>query len=113
MPHASRILAAIALAAIACESAARAADYPPVAPVAVRYFEQKVRPLLIERCYSCHSQTKEVKGGLALDSRGGWAKGGDSGPAIVPGKPDESPLIVAVRYKNADLQMPPTDRLPD
>lgn len=73
----------------------------------VAFFEKKVRPLLIERCFECHSAEKKIKGGLRLDSRDGWAKGGDAGPAIVPGKPEESPLIEAIRYHNLDLQMPP------
>lgn len=75
------------------------------------FFESKVRPLLIERCYECHAVGKKTKGGLALDSRAGWQKGGDNGPAIVPGKPDDSLLIKAVRYEDPDLSMPPKKRL--
>ena len=71
------------------------------------YFEQHVRPLLVERCYTCHSGEK-TSGGLALDSRQGWQQGGDSGPAIVPGKPDESLLIEAINYRL--LEMPPPDK---
>ncbi len=71
------------------------------------FFESKVRPLLIARCYECHSGTKTM-GGLALDTRDGWQKGGDSGPAIVPGKPDESLLIDAINY--GSLEMPPADK---
>ena len=70
------------------------------------YFESHVRPLLVERCYKCHSGTR-TSGGLALDSRSGWQKGGDSGAAIVAGKPDESLLIAAVKYEG--LEMPPAD----
>lgn len=77
----------------------------------VDFFEAKVRPLLIEKCYECHAQGKKIKGGLRLDHRDGWAKGGDTGPAIVPGKPEESLLIEAVRYTNRDLEMPPKNRL--
>ncbi|MFM8217401.1 MAG: c-type cytochrome domain-containing protein, partial [Planctomycetaceae bacterium] len=78
---------------------------------AVDFFEQKIRPLLVERCQGCHSSvTGKTSGGLALDTRQGWATGGDGGPAIVPGKPDESLLIQAVRH--TDLRMPPTGRLP-
>ena len=52
-----------------------------------QFFEKQVRPLLIKHCYQCHSsQAKVLKGGLRLDSRGGWMKGGDSGPAVVPGR---------------------------
>jgi hypothetical protein len=77
----------------------------------VAFFEQKVRPLLIERCFTCHSEAKKVNGGLRLDSRRGLIEGGDSGPAILPGKPEESLLIKAVRYQNTDLQMPPDGKL--
>ena len=70
------------------------------------FFESKVRPMLVEHCYECHSGEK-TKGGLALDNKQGWEKGGDTGPAIVPSKPDESLLIKAVRYHDEDLAMPP------
>jgi len=79
------------------------------------FFESKIRPVLVERCYECHSAEK-TKGGLALDTKAGWEKGGDSGPAILPGKPDESLLIKAVRYHDEDLAMPPQKKggkLPD
>ncbi|MEY4483060.1 MAG: hypothetical protein RL693_512 [Verrucomicrobiota bacterium] len=72
----------------------------------MQFFETKVRPLLVEKCYECHSAEK-TKGGLALDTKAGWEKGGDSGPAILPGKPDESLLIKAVRYHDKDHAMPP------
>jgi len=75
------------------------------------FFESKVRPLLTERCFECHSAENKIKGGLRLDFRDGWAKGGDTGPAIEPGKPDDSLLIQAVRYKDKDLQMPPKKQL--
>jgi len=78
------------------------------------FFERQVRPLLVERCYSCHSTAaKKHKGGLLLDTRAAILKGGDSGPAAVPGEPDRSRLIEAVRYGRADLQMPPKGRLSD
>jgi hypothetical protein len=70
------------------------------------FFESKVRPVLVEHCYECHSREK-TKGGLALDTKQGWEKGGNSGPVIVPGKPEESLLIKAVRYHDKDLAMPP------
>src|SRR5437764_1605188 len=80
------------------------------------FFEKKVRPVLVEHCYKCHSaQAKKLKGGLRLDLKAGWQKGGDSGkPAIVPGKPEESPLIRAVRHEDGDEAMPPNQsKLPD
>jgi cytochrome c553 len=74
----------------------------------VAFFENEIRPVLAGNCYSCHSaEAKKVKGGLWLDSRDGVLQGGDSGPAVVPGHPEKSLLITAVRYTDEDLQMPP------
>jgi len=79
----------------------------------VAFFEKRIRPVLEEHCYDCHSaEAPKVKGGLKLDSREGWAKGGDSGPAIVPGKPDDSLLITGVRHWDKSFQMPPEHALP-
>jgi mono/diheme cytochrome c family protein len=72
------------------------------------FFEQNVRPLLAENCYSCHGDKKQ-KGGLRLDSLAAILKGGESGPAVVPGKPDESLLVDAINY--AGPEMPPTGKL--
>ena len=77
------------------------------------FFKLKVEPLLVERCYECHSHGKKIKGGLALDSRSGWEKGGEGGPALVPGAPDKSRLIMAVQHTDKDLQMPPKKKLTD
>jgi hypothetical protein len=75
------------------------------------FFEKKIRPIFVENCFKCHSQGAEkIKGGLLLDSRDGVLKGGDTGPAIVPGNPEKSLLIKAVHYTDKDLQMPPNDR---
>ncbi len=80
---------------------------------AVAFFEQKVRPVLAEHCYKCHSAGAErLKAKLRLDSREEMLRGGDSGPALVPGKPDESLLIRAVGYLDSDLEMPPRKKLP-
>ena len=76
------------------------------------FFESKVRPVLIKRCYDCHSTEKKTKGGLALDTRAGWQHGGDNGPAIVPGDLTKSLVIKAVRYLDKDFAMPPKSRLP-
>ncbi len=73
------------------------------------YFEAKIRPLLIERCFKCHADS-ESKGGLRLDSREAAFKGGESGAAIVDGKPEESLLLQAVRHANG-LKMPPDGKL--
>ena len=76
-----------------------------------RFFKEKVQPVLSESCYSCH--TDRMKGGLRLDSRDAILKGGDSGPAIVPGNPDKSMIIEAVRQAG-ELKMPPRGtKLPD
>lgn len=77
------------------------------------FFETKVQPLLVASCYECHSHGKKIKGGLALDSRSGWEHGGDSGPALVPGSPEKSRLIMAVQHGDKDLQMPPKKKLTD
>jgi len=77
---------------------------------AIKFFENEVRPILANRCYKCH-KGRTAKGGLALDSRHGMMTGGDSGPAIVPGDPDESLMIEAVNY--ASYEMPPKEQLPE
>src|SRR5437762_11436928 len=78
------------------------------------FFEKKIRPVLVEHCYKCHSASAEkVKGGLLLDTREGLRKGGDTGPAVVPGDPGKSLLVRAVRYKDEAMKMPPKQKLPD
>jgi len=75
----------------------------------IEFFEKKIRPIFAEHCYSCHSDKAEkVKGGLRLDTREALLKGGSSGAVIVPGDPDASPLIKAVRYQDEELRMPAT-----
>ena len=76
------------------------------ASAGIDFFESRIRPLLLDACIDCHGPKKQ-KGELRLDSRAGWMKGGASGPALIPGKPDDSLLISAVRYWDKDLQMPP------
>ena len=70
------------------------------------FFETKIRPLLMEHCIECHGEKKH-KGGLRLDSKTGWQKGGDSGATLIPGAPESSLLIKAVRRMDKELQMPP------
>ena len=80
-------------------------------PAQIQFFESKIRPVLAKNCYKCHSQSAErVKAGLLLDTKEGVLKGGDNGPLIVPGDPEKSLLIKAVRYTDPDLQMPPKDK---
>ncbi len=78
---------------------------------AVEFFESNVRPVLIEHCQKCHGEKKQ-EGGLRLDSQAALVAGGESGPAIVPGKPDESLIINAIR-RAGDLKMPPAAKLSD
>ena len=91
---------------------ARAATAEDLNPEDQRFFEAKVRPLLVEQCLKCHAGPKP-KGGLRLDSRDGWQQGGDSGQAIVPESPDDSLLIQAVRHQDGVSEMPPGKKLPD
>ena len=75
-----------------------------------RHFVERVKPLLESRCVSCHGPDK-VKAGLRLDSREAALKGGENGPAVVPGKPSESLLLQAVMHSKKDLEMPPKEKL--
>ena len=81
----------------------------------IEFFEAKIRPVLVEQCYRCHSadaaKAKKLRGGLLLDTKAGLLKGGDSGPALVPGKAKESQLLAALHY-DGDVKMPPTKKLP-
>jgi hypothetical protein len=101
----------IALILIALGATSVAAQQSSADDATARHFEEFIRPLFIDRCLKCHSGN-DPKGGLRLDSAAGLAKGGETGPVIVPGKPDESLLIQAVRHENG-LEMPPKQKLPD
>ena len=83
----------------------------------LEFFESKIRPVLVEKCYKCHSENSEkLGGGLRVDLRAGLLDGGDSGPAIEPGKPRDSLLLQAIQYKDDDYAMPPRaagGKLPD
>ena len=76
------------------------------------FFEQHVRPVLVQHCFKCHSTQFEQKAGLVLDNRQGWLQGGENGPALVPGNPDESLVMQALKHIG-DVHMPPDSRLPD
>lgn len=106
-------LMAVGLACCLLAAYAEADDKPTkLTDQELDFFEKQVRPLLVKRCYECHSsESGEPSGNLALDSKAGWQQGGDSGPALVPGKPQESVLIDAVRYET--YEMPPEGKLPD
>ena len=94
-----------------------AADPPSPSPQQIEFFEKKIRPVLTEHCYACHSadaeKNKKLKGSLFLDTREGLLKGGDSGPAIVPGKAAESLLVTTLHHAAGEVQMPPKGKLPD
>jgi hypothetical protein len=78
----------------------------------VEFFEGKIRPVLVEHCYKCHSaQSAKVRGKLLLDTRDGLRQGGESGPALVPGDPAASLLLKAIRYE--EHKMPPAGKLPN
>ena len=79
----------------------------------LEFFEKQVRPLLAAQCYKCHSVEEKQRGGLALDSLAGLITGGDNGTSLVPGQPDESRIIQAIRYDDVDLRMPPKGKLSD
>jgi cytochrome c553 len=99
------------LAALACLMAV-AAPAAAADDAGVEYFEKEVRPILVARCFECHSgKIAKPKGGLRLDSLAAATMGGDTGPAIVPGKPKESLLVDAINYGEL-YQMPPKSRLP-
>ena len=72
----------------------------------VEFFEKNIRSVLAEHCYECHNSSDKAKGGLALDWQGGLAKGGDSGPVLVAGKPGSSRLLRVIRHEEKDLKMP-------
>jgi len=85
----------------------------PITAAQRDYFEKHIRPIFARHCYECHSaKNNQSKGSLQLDSKAGWKQGGDSGPAIVPGDPDNSPVIMALRYTDEFSQMPPDKKLP-
>jgi mono/diheme cytochrome c family protein len=109
-----RTLAWLLLSVLASSPFVVAGDDPQLDKVTLvaaqeEFFETKVRPILADNCLQCHGAEKH-KGGLRLDVRAAMLKGGDTGPAVVPGKPGESPLIEAIRYEG-DVQMPPKKKL--
>ena len=106
----SGLIAGLALLLVAPAVAAPSSKAADDDTAGLEFFEAKVRPLLVNRCQSCHGGGK-AKGGLRLDTRATALGGGDTGPALVPGKPDESLLVEAIRYGEA-LQMPPKSKLP-
>ncbi len=113
MKHLSRlvIFSAVLLAGLAAP--APAAE-KAATPEQIAFFEKHIRPVLVKECYSCHSTTaKKVRGGLTLDTRDGIRKGGDTGPAVVPGDARKSLIVKALRHVKDELKMPPKKKLSD
>jgi hypothetical protein len=114
--HAARILlllvfVALGFASTVSTASAQQGDHADDSE-GIEFFEKAIRPTLVERCFKCHGAgVEKPKGGLVLASRSGLLKGGDSGPAVVPGDPDSSLLIQAIRYNDEALRMPPKGRL--
>jgi len=79
----------------------------------IEFFENKIRPLLVDNCYACHSEETIASGGLKLDTKEGVLKGGGRGMAVVPGSPDSSLILRAASYEDPDIKMPPTGKLSD
>src|SRR5688500_5010377 len=99
----------LAVASVSFTSAAESTDAD-----GIEFFEKKIRPVLVEHCYKCHSsQAKTLEGNFSLESREAILRGGEQGPAIVPGDPEKSALIRALRYEDEALQMPPDKKLPE
>jgi hypothetical protein len=104
------LLAIVLLGPLPLPAQQEAAGDAAPSPEGIEYFEKHIRPILLDRCYSCHSATaKKLKGGLRLDSREALRKGGDSGPAIFPGEPARSLLIKAILRGPDAEKMPPKD----
>lgn len=83
-------------------------------PIAKKLFRERILPALKDHCYECHSaKSDELKGNLRVDTRDGLRKGGDNGPAVVPGEVDKSFLLKAMSYREDDYKMPPRGKLDD
>ena len=102
----------MALTLLVCVLAVGFSFVQAAEPAGVEFFEKRVRPILVDRCYECHGEKKQ-KGGLRLDSAASVLKGGDNGPSLVPGKPGESRIIKGILWNDPDFQMPPKNRLSD
>ncbi len=111
-PFVGRVALAVWVASVAA-SARGDEPAPPASAEAAAFFEAKVRPVLVEHCWKCHGAGKQSSG-LRLDSRASALEGGENGPAVVPGEPDKSPLVLAVRHQGGLKAMPPKGgKLPD
>ncbi len=105
-----KIPAAGLAVALAAMPLAGAAEIPPAQ---LKFFENRIRPVLLDHCYECHAaDAKKIKGDLVVDSRAGILEGGDSGPALIAGKPGESLLYLGLTHDDPDFEMPPKEKLP-
>src|ERR1700677_1884157 len=106
----SRFIVKSTVTAVLTASGIMAFGASPAEPTKeqLQFFENKIRPILANNCYKCHShEAPKLKGALSVEYRELLLKGGENGPAVVPGNPEQSLLIKAVRYTDPDLQMPP------
>ncbi len=107
----SALLRCLGWAVMLCAAGVGRADAPEGERKQLEFFEKLIRPVLVEHCYECHSsQAKTLRAGLRVDTRAGLRAGGETGPAVVPGKPKESLLLEALRYES--YEMPPQQKLP-
>lgn len=100
-----KLIPMVATALIAAGAVSPSARAATVSAADAEFFERKIRPILVSECYECHGAQKP-KGGLRLDYRDGWMKGGESGPVIIPGKANESLLIQSIQHTHSELKMP-------
>ena len=93
-----------------CGTRANAGDGAPTGNDGPKFYREKIEPVLVSECYRCHSAgAKQLRGNLKLDSRAAMLQGGDTGPAVVPGKAGESLIVQALRHQDG-LEMPPKSR---
>jgi hypothetical protein len=98
--------------AVPPKAGAQAPPEKTATPEQIAFFEKSIRPVLVKECYSCHAtNAKKIRGGLTLDTRDGIRKGGDTGPAVVPGDTRKSLIVKALRHTQDDLKMPPKKKL--
>ena len=109
-PALARVLLPVALSVVVSTLARGDAPATDKA-AALDFFEKSVRPVLVDKCYTCHSADTNAKGGLRVDDRNGLLAGGNGGAAVVPGDPENSLLIQAVSYGDGNLKMPPKKKL--
>ncbi|MFT5413591.1 MAG: hypothetical protein ACI9NC_006346, partial [Verrucomicrobiales bacterium] len=102
----------IPVLSITCMTTGLAQENQAPTPEQVAFFESKVRPVLADYCYKCHSSEEKVKGGLTLNTRAGLLHGGDSGEAVVAGDPEASLMWTAITWSDSELEMPPKQKMP-